>query len=512
MENTIYSLLPPLIAIIMVVLTKRVLLSLGTGIVSAALILSQFNIVETFTIIWDSFKGIFVDEGALNTWYVYIMLFLLILGMITAFINLSGGTRAFGEWAMKRVKTRVGAQIVAAVLGIIVFIDDYFNALAVGQVARPITDRHNVSRAKLAYIIDSTSAPICVVSPISSWGAYIITIIAGIITEYNVSDYSAFSAFIQMIPMNLYVFAAIALVFITTTRGINLGQMKVHEARAIESGEVYDKTKDIPGELKNDLPVSEKGQVIDLILPIIALVVGTIGTMIWTGFDGKWDIFNILENTDVATSLLYGGLVGLAVAVVMNLRKGSQASTYSVGIVEGIKSMLPAIYILIFAWMIVGLIDSLGTGTYLAGLVEESNLPIGLLPAILFIVAGIIAFSTGTSWGSFGILLPIAGQIAAVTDVEMLLPSLAAVLAGAVFGDHCSPISDTTILSSTGAGSNHMDHVITQLPYALTGAVISVIGFIILGFTGSTLLALGITAMLLIAYGFVMGNKGEKTV
>ncbi|WP_409251867.1 Na+/H+ antiporter NhaC family protein [Bacillus sp. SCS-153A] len=508
MENTIYSLLPPLLAILMVILTRRVLLSLGVGIVSAALLLAEFSIGKTLTTIWDAFKGIFVDGGELNTWNVYIILFLLLLGVITAFVNISGGSRAFGEWAMKRVKTRTGAQILTAVLGIIIFIDDYFNALAVGQVSRPITDRHKISRAKLAYLIDSTSAPICVVSPISSWGAFIIALIGGILADHAITGYTAFSAFMQIIPMNLYVWAAIGLVFITSYRGIEFGKMREHELRAINTGEVYDPAKDIPGELKNDLPVSDKGTVGDLIWPIIALVVGTVGAMLWTGYqavEGEASLLLILENTDVSTSLVYGGLIGLATALIFFFRqmpssKAINGKALGLGFMEGIKSMLPAVYILIFAWTIVTLIGSLQTGEYLAGIVEQSNLNIGLLPVIMFLVAGIMAFATGTSWGSFGILLPIAGEIAAATDVSILLPAMAAVLAGSVFGDHCSPISDTSILSSTGAGSNHIDHVITQLPYAITGAIIAAVGFLALGLTGSTLIGLGATIILLVLF------------
>ncbi|TMU84510.1 Na+/H+ antiporter NhaC family protein [Bacillus sp. BHET2] len=515
MENTIYSLLPPLLAILMVILTRRVLLSLGVGIVASAFLLADFSITKTFNFMWDAFKGIFVADGALNTWNVYIIFFLLILGVITAFVNISGGSRAFGEWAMKRVKTRQGAQLLAAVLGIIIFIDDYFNALAVGQVSRPITDRHRISRAKLAYIIDSTSAPICVVSPISSWGAYIIGIIGSILATHSITEYTAFSAFIQMIPMNLYVWAAVLLVIMVAYKGLDFGKMKEHEVRAIETGALYDPDKEIPGELKNDLPVSSKGTVGDLVWPIVALVIGTVSMMLWTGYQevGSFDILPIFENTDVTKSLLYGGLFGLLVALIFFLRQvslnGIGAGAIGTAVVEGIKSMLPAVYILIFAWTIVTLIDQLQTGTYLAGLVEQSSLPMQALPVILFLVAGIMAFSTGTSWGSFGILLPIAGEIAAATDVSILLPAMAAVLAGSVLGDHCSPISDTTILSSTGAGSNHIDHVITQLPYAIIGAVVASIGYLVLGFTGSTLLGLAVVIILIVAFALLFGEKAK---
>ncbi|HAQ06794.1 MAG TPA: sodium:proton antiporter [Bacillus bacterium] len=518
MENTIFSLLPPLLAILMVVITRRVLLSLGAGIVAAAFLLADFNFVQTFSIMADAIKGIFIADGELNTYSLYIILFLLLLGIITAFISISGGSRAFGEWAMKRVKTRVGAQLVGAILGVIIFIDDYFNALAVGQVTRPITDRQKVSRAKLAYLIDSTSAPVCVISPISSWGAYIIALIGTILVAHGVTDYSAFSAFMQIVPMNFYALAALAMVFIVVLRNVEIGPMKVHEERAMNEGIVYPQDKPVPGELKDDLPTSSKGQVGDLVWPIVALVVGTVGAMLWTGMnavEGEATILAIFENTDVTKSLVIGGLLGLAVAMILFVRqavvlKGVEANVFGRGVLEGIKAMLPAIYILLFAWVIVDLIGRLETGTYLAGLVERSNLDISFLPFLLFIVAGIMAFSTGTSWGSFGILLPIAGEIAAATDITMLLPALAAVLGGAVFGDHCSPISDTTILSSTGAGSNHIDHVMTQLPYALISAAIASVGFLVIGFTGSTMIALVIVAILLAGFAFIFGSKPEE--
>ncbi|WP_071396214.1 Na+/H+ antiporter NhaC family protein [Bacillus tuaregi] len=510
MENTIYSILPPLLAIVMVVATRKVLISLATGIVASALLLAQFNMGETIAIIGDAVKAIFISDGALNTWNVYIIIFLLLLGIITAFISISGGSRAFGDWAMKRVKTRAGAQVVGAVLGIIIFIDDYFNALAVGQVTRPITDRHRVSRAKLAYIIDSTSAPICVVSPISSWGAYIIALISTILAAHGMTEYSALSAFMQMAPMNYYVWPTIFIVFLVAFRNMDIGPMKLHEQRAQKEGKLYDPNKTIPGELKNPLPTSSTGTVGDLIWPIIALVIGTVGAMIWTGYQAAetTSILKIFENTDVTKSLLLGGTFGLIVTLVMFVRqsmvlRGVPGKIFTRGIVEGIKSMLPAIYILLFAWALVDLIGRLETGAYLASVVEKSNFDISYLPLVLFIVAGIMAFSTGTSWGSFGILLPIAGDIAASVDINILLPAMAAVLAGAVFGDHCSPISDTTILSSTGAGSNHLDHVMTQLPYSLTSAGIAVLGYIVFGLTGSSIIGLIFVFAMLVLLFFI---------
>lgn len=517
MEGTVYSLLPPVLAILMVILTRKVLLSLGVGIAAAALVLTKFSVTEALQKVWGSFSAIFYADGEINKYNLYILLFLIILGVITAFISISGGSRAFGEWALKRVKTRAGAHFVTALLGIIIFIDDYFNALAVGQVSRPLTDRQRISRAKLAYIIDSTSAPVCVIAPFSSWGAYIITVIGSILAAHEISNYSAISAFVQMIPMNFYVFAALIMVFAVGVYNINLGSMKVHEDRAMATGEVIDSSKgDVAGELSQGLPESEKGRVIDLVLPILALIVGTISAMMWTGYKAiggeDVNIFKLFENTDVPTSLVYGGTLGLVVTFILFFVQVSKSEkvTMSVlpkGLAEGTKSMLPAIYILFMAWMIVDLISQLKTGEYLAGIVESANINVSFLPFILFIIAGLMAFSTGTSWGTFGIMLPIAGDIAASTDVALLLPSLAAVLAGSVFGDHCSPISDTTILSSTGAGCHHIDHVMTQLPYALISAVLAAIGYLILGFTGSSTIGLLVVVVLLILFIIVMRNR-----
>ncbi|WP_203363118.1 Na+/H+ antiporter NhaC family protein [Bacillus sp. REN10] len=520
MEQTIYSLIPPVLAILMVILTRRVLLSLGIGILASALLLAHFDLAKTVSIAWEAASGnIYTKEDGWSTWNIYIIFFLLILGVITAFINISGGSRAFGEWAIQRVKTRAGAQILSAILGIIIFIDDYFNALAVGQISRPITDRQRISRAKLAYIIDSTSAPVCVVSPISSWGAYIIGIVGTVLVSHQITEISAFSAFIQMVPMNFYVWVALGLVFVSAVWQVDFGAMKKHEDHAIETGETTLTDRQIPGELKEDLPVSSKGTIGDLIYPIIALIVGTVSAMMWTGaqaVEGDVTLLKIFESTDVAKSLLYGGLFGLVIAVVLYFRQtavhGSLGkNVFVTGVWEGIKSMLPAVYILFFAWTIVTLINQLGTGKYLASLVEKSNLDIAFLPFILFLVAGAMAFSTGTSWGSFGILLPIAGDIAAATDVSLILPAMAAVLAGAVFGDHCSPISDTTILSATGAGCNHIDHVITQIPYALLSAVLAAIGYLVLGFTGSAWISLAISMGLLLVVSFILKNKTKAS-
>ncbi|WP_173915743.1 Na+/H+ antiporter NhaC family protein [Halobacillus sp. Marseille-Q1614] len=511
MEGTIYSLIPAVLMLILVITTRKVILSLGIGIIVGAFMLTQFNILEGIQLIWTNFYSIFVSEGALNTGNLYLLGFLVLLGITTAFLTASGGSRAFGRWAVQRIQSRKGAKLVPALLGIIIFIDDYFNALAVGQVARPVTDRHRISRAKLAYYIDSTSAPITVISPISSWGAYIIGTIGSILAANEIADYQALEAFIRMIPANYYVFAALLLVFLTIFLKLDIFAMKKHEQKAIKTGELKDEEKgDIPGDLNDEFKAHNEGKIAYLVWPIIALVLGTVGTMFITGIqdtEGAVSLLSIFENTNVNISLFTGGLIAVLLAGVLYMMQPGEKSGMSHVLLEGIKAMLPAIYILIFAWMIGDVISQLQTGEYLAGLVNQSNISTGFLPLLLFIVSGFMALATGTSWGTFGIMLPIAGEIAAVSDITLILPALSAVLAGSVFGDHCSPISDTTILSSTGAGSNHIDHVMTQLPYAFIAAAGASIGYVLLAITGGVIIPLLITLAVVAGVGIFIHVK-----
>lgn len=516
MIGTWVSILPPVIAIVMVLITRRVLLSLGAGIVTAALLIANFTPLETLKGIWRALTVSFWD-GGLNTYNIFIMLFLVLLGIITAFVSLSGGSVAFARWAVKRIRTKRGAKLLTVFLGIAIFVDDYFNALAVGQIARPITDQHKISRAKLAYFIDSTSAPICVVSPISSWGAFLIGQLALILGTTAAVTYSPLTAFIMMAPMNFYVIATLAMVFFFAWTNYDFFEMKKHEDRAANEGELYDPAKEIPGELKEEFPEHSYGKVRDLVLPIVSLIVITLGMMIYTGYmeAGVFDIWAIFENTDVPKSLVIGGTAATVLAMVLYMMqmKENETASYSWmrrAFVSGIKAMMPAILILIFAWGLTDLIGVLDTGLFLSTAVETLKIPVAFLPVLMFVLAGLMAFSTGTSWGSFGILMPIAGTIMVNAEPELLLPALAAVLAGAVFGDHCSPISDTTILSSTGAGSNHIDHVATQLPYALTAAAISAAGYFVLGLTDSVWFGLAAVAILLIVLFITWSVKGKK--
>jgi tetracycline resistance efflux pump len=495
MDNpTWITILPPIVAIVLVILTRKVVLSLGAGVLAAAAIVAGYNPLETLRLAWAAFSQIFWADGELNTYYIYILLFTLMLGMITSLILMSGGSQAFSDWAITKIRSRRGAQGLGAGLGLAIFIDDYFNALAVGQVARPVTDRHSVSRAKLAYLIDSTSAPVAVLAPFSSWGASIIGIMAPIIAASTLAV-SDVQAFLGAAATNYYAMAAIALVLLAVALQVDFGPMRREERRAIEDGLTYDPAEEIPGELSEDLPVHEPGAMRALIVPFVALVVGVLGGIIWTGYAAgdppSWAPLDILANTDVTEALMYGGLLGLGTALYYYARYTSEnpkfgPHTLGRGILEGVKSMLPAVYILLLAWTLGSLIADLGTGEYLGGLVEAANIAPQWLIPVMFVMAGLMAFSTGTSWGSFGILLPIAGDIMnSLGDAEHLLPALGAVLAGAVFGDHCSPISDTTILSSTGAACNVITHVTTQLPYALVGAAAAILGYVALAITDS---------------------------
>lgn len=510
MIGTWFSIIPPLIAIIMVLMTRRVLLSLGSGIVVAAILVSAFSFKDTLIVLWESITVSIWDweSSVINADNLFIMLFILLLGIITAFVSMSGGSRAFADWAVERIKTKRGAKLLTVCLGVALFVDDYFNALAVGQISRPITDHHKISRAKLAYFIDSTSAPICVVSPISSWGAYLIGLL-GIVFSGTAINYSPLTAFIMMAPMNFYVVATLAMVFFFAWTNIDLFEMKKHEHLAKTTGQLYDPDKEIPGQLKGDFPVHNYGKVRDLAGPIITLIIVTITMMVITGRTASIaenipvTILTVFENTNVPFSLLIGGLSGTVIAAVfyvmqMKINEMATGKWMLMACLSGLRAMMPAVLILIFAWGLTDLIDKLDTGLFLSITVQKANLPIAFLPVIMFALAGLMAFSTGTSWGSFGILLPIAGKIMIDASPEMLLPALAAVLAGAVFGDHCSPISDTTILSSTGAGCNHIDHVTTQLPYALVSACIAGLGYVVLGLTGSVWIGLLVVIVLLI--------------
>ena len=499
------SLLAPAVAIFLAIITRRVLWSLGAGIITGSLLLTGFNPFNAFRHIYAGFVAVFWD-GSLNLDNIFILLFLIVLGVITSLIATSGGARAFGEWARQHVKTRQSSQVMAVLLGFIIFIDDYFNSLAVGSISKPLTDRHRVSRAKLAYLIDSTAAPICVITPISSWGAYIIALVGTIMTTHGLAADSPVFTFVSMVPMNFYAVFAIGMVVCTAVMDLNVGPMARHENAAL-GGRLFDTAKGNPPGAPF-LEEDSRGRVADLVLPIIVLILATVAAMLWSGHavitdNGQpFSVLGAFENTNVTLSLISGGLVGLTFSAIRLLRRKFTGTIWRKAVVEGSKSMLPAIYILVLAWVLTGVVGELETGKYLASLVS-GNISSSFLPMILFLVSGLMAFATGTSWGTFGIMLPIAGDMAVAADIAMMLPMLASVLAGAVFGDHCSPISDTTILSSTGASCHHMDHVNTQLPYALGTAAVAMLGYLVVGISDSIATGFGVALIAFMALIFL---------
>ena len=494
-SSSVWSVLPPLFALLLAIITRRVLLSLSVGIFVGAIMLTDVNLTSTLVYLKNNVSSLFVKEDGLNTNNINIILFLLLLGILTALLSMSGSNRAFAEWSQKQIKDRRGAKLVAASLVFVTFIDDYFHSLAVGAIARPITDKFKVSRAKLAYILDSTAAPMCVLMPVSSWGAYIITLVAGLLATYSITGYSPIGAFMAMSAMNYYAIFSILMVFFVAYFSFDIGPMARHERLALE-------TENTQGEALSGI----NGHVRNLVLPIITLIIITISAMLYTGnlaltASGKpFSILGAFENTTVGVSLITGGVSAVIIASICILSdRLVSLHEYVKAWILGVKSMLGAILILFFAWTINNVVSDIKTGTYLASLVSYA-LPLAFLPALLFVLAAIMAFSTGTSWGTFGIMLPIAAAIASHAmhgSVEFMLPCLSAVMAGAVCGDHCSPVSDTTILSSTGAKCDHMDHVTSQLPYAITIATASIAGYIVVGFTYSGLLGFITTGIVL---------------
>ncbi|MFZ7305286.1 Na+/H+ antiporter NhaC family protein [Avibacterium avium] len=501
-STSIWSVVPPLLALLLAIFTRKVILSLSIGILIGSLMLADFNIANTAIYLKNTVQSLVYGDDGWNFDTINIILFLLLLGILTALLTVSGSNRAFAEWAQKRIKNRRGAKLMAASLVFVTFIDDYFHSLAVGAIARPVTDKFNVSRAKLAYILDSTAAPMCVIMPVSSWGAYIITLISGLLATYAITDYTPIGAFMAMSAMNFYAIFSILMVFFVAYFSFDIGSMARHEKLALERTEE-----------DQDEQNGVKGHVRNLILPIVTLIGATVFMMLHTGnealaADGKpFSVLGAFENTTVGISLVVGGCASIVVATLCILiDRQVRFSEYAKSWIVGVKSMLGAILILFFAWTINNVVGDMKTGTYLSSLVS-GNLPVAVLPALLFVLGAVMAFSTGTSWGTFGIMLPIAAAIAANAAPELMLPCLSAVMAGAVCGDHCSPVSDTTILSSTGAKCNHMDHVTTQLPYALTLATATIVGYLVVGYTASGVFGFIATAITLVALIFLFKRR-----
>lgn len=501
-KGTLWSLFPPVIAIGLALITKEVYSSLFVGILSGGIIYAA----ASGTGFEGTFKSV-VQDGLItnlsNAYNVGILVFLVVLGIIVVLMNKAGGSRAYGEWAAAHIKGRRGVALSTFFLGVLIFVDDYFNCLTVGSVMRPITDKHNISRSKLAYLIDSTAAPICIIAPISSWAAAVSGTVEGV---------NGISLFINTIPYNLYAFLTILMVIFISVSDTDYGPMKIHEDNA-KNGDIFT-TKNNTYE-QDAQPVTERGRVIDLILPVAVLIVFCVVGMIYTGgFFSGTDFVTAFANCDAAYGLSLGSISALIVIIAYYmLRRVLKFNECMDSIAAGFKQMVPAILILTFAWTLKTMTNHLEAGAFVSGVVQSATALSVLLPVILFVVAIGLAFATGTSWGTFGILIPIVtsvfeAELANVSQTgeipSMVIICISACLAGAVCGDHCSPISDTTIMASTGAQCDHVNHVSTQLPYALTVAAVCVVGYLLSGFVHNVFIVLGFSAALMLAVLFAI--------
>lgn len=501
-KGTLWSLFPPVIAIGLALITKEVYSSLFVGILSGGIIYAA----ASGTGFEGTFKAV-VQDGLItnlsNAYNVGILVFLVVLGIIVVLMNKAGGSRAYGEWAAAHIKGRRGAALSTFFLGVLIFVDDYFNCLTVGSVMRPITDKHNISRSKLAYLIDSTAAPICIIAPISSWAAAVSGTVEGV---------NGISLFINTIPYNLYAFLTILMVIFISASDTDYGPMKIHEDNA-KNGDIFT-TQNNTYE-QDAQPVTERGRVIDLILPVAVLIVFCVVGMIYTGgFFSGTDFVTAFANCDAAYGLSLGSISALIVIIAYYMfRRVLKFNECMDSIAAGFKQMVPAILILTFAWTLKTMTNHLEAGAFVSGVVQSATALSVLLPVILFVVAIGLAFATGTSWGTFGILIPIVtsvfeSELANVSQTgeipSMVIICISACLAGAVCGDHCSPISDTTIMASTGAQCDHVNHVSTQLPYALTVAAVCVVGYLLSGFVHNVFIVLGFSAALMLAVLFAI--------
>ena len=489
--NSFWALVPPIVAIGLALITKEVYSSLFIGILVGACFYAKFN-----------FEGImnhlFIDglvgTALSDSYNVGILVFLVILGVMVALMNKSGGAAAFGKWSAQKIKGRTGAQLATICLGVLIFIDDYFNCLTVGSVMRPVTDKHNISRAKLAYLIDATAAPVCIIAPISSWAAAV---------SGFVKDYDGLALFIAAIPYNFYAILTITMMVALALMKFDFGPMKIHEKNAVDKGGLYT-TPDRPYANAKEEVLEGKGKVLGLVLPIIVLIISCIIGMIYSGgfFDAEGEAYHnfvtAFSGSDASVGLVFGSAIGLVFSLIFLLcRRVINFKDAMDCVPEGFKAMVPAILILTFAWTLKAMTDSLGAKEYVAELVKQSaGSFMSFLPAIVFLIAVGLSFATGTSWGTFGILIPIVVEVFGGNGGEIMIIAISACMAGAVCGDHCSPISDTTIMASAGAQSNHINHVSTQLPYAMLVAGVSFVMYIITGFVRSVImLPIGIAVM-----------------
>ena len=495
MYATFWALVPAFVAIILALITKEVYSSLFVGILVGGIFYSGFNFEGTINHVFQNgFIGVLSDS-----YNVGILVFLVILGAMVSMMNKAGGSAAFGRWAATHIHSRVGAQLATVLLGCLIFIDDYFNCLTVGSVMRPVTDKHKISRAKLAYLIDATAAPVCIIAPISSWAAAVTGFVEGT---------DGFSLFIRAIPYNFYALLTIVMMLVLVISKAEYGPMRQHELNALK-GDLHSTPAGAADKFDDDVAGNPKGKVLDLILPVASLIVCCIIGMIYTGgfFDGV-GIVEAFSGCDASVGLAYGSFFGLVITIVLYMvRRVLSFKECMASLPEGFKAMVPAILILTMAWSLKSMTDSLGAAPYVEALVRGSAASLmNFLPAIIFLVACVLAFASGTSWGTFGILIPIVVD-AFAADQTMMIIAISACMAGAVCGDHCSPISDTTIMASAGAQSNHINHVNTQLPYAITVAIVSFVTYIIAGFVKTAWISLPVGVVLMVAVVLVMKKK-----
>lgn len=489
---TFWALVPPVVAIGLALVTKEVYSSLFVGVLMGGILYSGFSFEGTITHIFeDGMISVLSDS-----YNVGILIFLVILGTMVCLMNRAGGSAAFGQFAADHIKGRVGAELATILLGCLIFIDDYFNCLTVGSVMRPVTDKFKVSRAKLAYLIDATAAPICIIAPISSWAAAVTGFVEG---------EDGFSIFVRAIPYNFYAILTIVMMIGMVLLRTEFGSMKFHEKNALK-GDLYT-TPGRPYDTEKQPEVSVRGTVLDLLIPIISLIICCMIGMLYTGgfFSGE-DFVTAFSQSDASLGLTMGSFFGLLITIgLYQVRRVLKFSECMACIPEGFKSMVPAIMILSFAWTLKAMTDSLGADVYVATVVASSARSfLNFLPAIIFVVGCFLAFATGTSWGTFGILIPIVVAVFENSNPNLMIISISACMAGAVCGDHCSPISDTTIMASAGAQCEHVNHVTTQLPYAIVAAVVSFISYIIAGFVQSAWIALPIAIALMVITMFVI--------
>ena len=507
MYATFWALVPPIVAIALALITKEVYSSLFIGILVGGLFYSGFNFEGTLVHIFN--EGLIAQLS--DAYNVGILIFLVFLGIMVCLMNKAGGSAAFGKWASAHIKSRVGVQLATILLGCLIFIDDYFNCLTVGSVMRPVTDRENVSRAKLAYLIDATAAPVCIIAPISSWAAAV----SGFAPEGT----NGLMLFINAIPYNYYALLTIIMMVSMTIMKIEYGPMALHEMNA-KNGDIFTVA---PVTADSDDKIEGKGAVVDLVFPIVSLIISCVIGMIYTGgfFSGE-SFVDSFANSDASVGLVLGSFVAMFITIAFYIIRGVLKFHDCMScIVEGFRAMVPAITILCLAWTLKGMTDSLGAAEYVAAVVENSaGSLLNFLPAIIFLIACGLAFATGTSWGTFGILIPITLKVFPLESGNPLaIICVSACMAGAVCGDHCSPISDTTIMSSAGAQCDHIAHVSTQMPYAMTAAAVSFVTYIVAGFVKNPVVSLliGIIMMLVVVYLMYVSQKngvmiGKNTV